>query len=488
MVVRPLPEKEAPWPIVVNRQGLLTATWGSKKGADLLWHFLNKARWEIKNQNLSTSVKDIIFQESRPEILKSIESAKVGNSLSQGTYNTLLRAFVEVGYLTNQPYSDTFTVHLAAIEQAFLNPPQKPGRAPKKPKNTDETCINLTHHTTDTISREEFNSLVEVCVNVSKMCQSLSIQVAKLTLLCQSLYQNPSSTAAPKEVLSATTEAQSNDIDSMLDAYDSSPLPPTSPVEEEAHPYEMLPWLTLDDAKAPTKIIVDPIPADHPHRHSEPDFRAWVAREMQQYLATKGFTVSVEYTAQADSGDSYSQDIEQPPPEQETPGDSLFPGYMNPNHYAIPDLRQGLREASQEVTLETPAQIKKRMERRKVDIFTLYAQLTNVSKVVKSKENQDGADMLVDVDATDEDITIAVEEIQDDPFWSKQMNLRTVANQLQNRVNERAKRGGMRKQTNGNRVNAPPALSVEENPYTLNLAALMAERPLPPPKGVVITT
>lgn len=465
MVTRP-PEKEAPWPFVVNRQHLLTASWGSKKGADLLWHFLNKARWEIKNQNLSTSVKDIVFQESRPEILKSIESAKAGNSLSQGTYNTLLRAFVEVGYLTNQPYSDTFTVHLAVIEQAFSNPPQKPVKSGTKPKRTHEFDVNLTHHTTDTISREEFNSLVEVCVNVSKMCQCLSIQVAELTQMCQSLYQNPSSNAAPEEVSNATTEVQSNAIEIMLDDND-SPLPPRG---ENPSPtlFEMLPWLSLDDAMAPTKILVERVPMDYPRREYEQDYRAWTLEQIQQSLLAKGVVASVEYVLPSCSVDSYSQ---QPRPYangQETMDDSLFPGYTNPNHYVIPDLSQGLQEARQEVVQETPAQIKRRMEHRKSDVFVLYARLTGVAKVVKSRENQDGADMLVDVDATDEDITIAVEEIQSDPFWSKQLNLRTVATQLQNRVNERLKR------TNGNGRVKRRIPTREEDPYSI--AALIAEQ------------
>src|SRR5258708_5565265 len=221
MVARPLQEKDAPWPIVVTRQSLLTASWGSKKGADLLWHFLNKARWEIKNQNLSISVKVITFQEKRTEIFKSIEAAKAGNSISQGTYNTLLRAFVEAGYMINQPYSDLFEVHLDVIEKAFLNPPQKPGKAGRKPKQTDEVCVNSTDYNTDTISRKEYDSLVEVCVNVSEMCQRLSIQVAELTQLCQSLTHYNMPQAASDAAPTATTGVQSNALEIMLNANDS---------------------------------------------------------------------------------------------------------------------------------------------------------------------------------------------------------------------------------------------------------------------------
>lgn len=359
MVARPQQqEKDAPWPIVVTRQGLLNAAWGSKKGADLLWHFINKARWEIKNQNLSTSVKVIIFQEKRTDIFAAIESAKAGNSISQGTYNTLLRAFTAAGYVVNQPYSDVFEVHLDAIEEAFTNPPQKPGGSGKRVRRIDETCVNSTHYNTDTISRKEYDSLLEVCVNVSKMCQSLSIQVAELTQLCQSLTHYNMPEAASDGSASASIQAQSNDIDSMLDAYDSSPLPPIATGEEKTAP--------VQDEK---------------------------------------------------------------PSSSDTPAKIVYP-----------DFREGLREYNQQIRMETPAQIKKRIDRRKADIFALYARLTNVSKVVKSKENQDGADMLTDIDATDEDITIAVEEIQKDAFWAKQMSLRVVANQLQSRVNDRKKR------------------------------------------------
>lgn len=238
MVARPQQEREAPWPLVVNRQGLLNAAWGSKKGADLLWHFLNKARWEIKNQNLSTSVKVIIFQEKRTEIFKAIESAKTGNSISQGTYNTLLRAFTEAGYVVNQPYSDVFEVHLDVIERAFINPPQRPGRADRKPREIHENCVNLTDYNTDTISRKEYDSLVEVCANLSKMCQNLSIQVAELTQLCQSLTHYNMPQAASDAGSSAVEGAQSNALENMLDANDSSPLPPTgeqAPSSEDSY-------------------------------------------------------------------------------------------------------------------------------------------------------------------------------------------------------------------------------------------------------------
>lgn len=393
MVARPQTpqEKEAPWPLVVTRQGLLTATWGSKKGADLLWHFLNKARWEIKNQNLSTSVKVIIFQESRSDIFKAIESAKLGNSISQGTYNTLLRAFVEVGYIVNQPYSDTFEVHLDAIEKAFTNPPQKAGRATRKPKAVDESCVNSTHYNTDTISREEFNSLVEVCVNVSKMCQCLSIQVAELTQMCQRLTHYNIPQEASDAGSNATIEAQSNALEIMLNANDS---PPKSPTGEKPE-------------------------TEDPSSQDEDQLSEKAEEEPGEHGAAGGYT-------QSGNGS----------------------GEQSPRRI-FPDLRQGLREFGMEARQETPAQIKKRMERRKSDIFALYARLTNVPKVVKSKENQDGADMLADIDATDEHITIAVEEIQADPFWSKQMNLRTVATQLQNRVSDRQKRESAQKRGNG---------------------------------------
>lgn len=191
------------WPIANTRQNLLNAAWGSGKGADLLYHFINKARWEIHNQRLSTETKDVVFQETRPELLASIIKAKdpdrtAGYTFSQGSYNRFLRAFIAAGYIENQPYSDTFAVHLETIEKSFAVAPPMPVELDRRRPRTDEDCVKLTHHTIDTITREEFNYMVELCVNVSKVCQQCVNKPEELTHLCQLLTQNSTIGAAPQ--------------------------------------------------------------------------------------------------------------------------------------------------------------------------------------------------------------------------------------------------------------------------------------------------
>lgn len=225
-VARPQEEKNnVPWRITFTRKDLLAAAWQSKKGADLLYHFLHRASWEAKNQKLAADATTISFQEERPKLFEAM--AKTGKTLSQGSYNTLLRCFGEVGYVTNEPYSDVFTVHTDIIAKAFTKPPQKPVRNGEKPNNTDESCVKMTHRHTDTISREEYNSMHEVCVNLSKMCQNLSIQVAELTQLCQSLTQNTSGSTAQEAPLVANDRGTNHALDNananaFLGAHDQS--------------------------------------------------------------------------------------------------------------------------------------------------------------------------------------------------------------------------------------------------------------------------
>lgn len=198
---------DPPWPIEFNRQSLLAICNGSGKGADLLYCLLNKARWEIHNQKLEQSVKTVKFHFDKADILKAL--AKAGKTISQGSYSANLQRFKNAGYITSEPYTPTFEIHLDVLKDAFANPPQP------------SESVKVSKRQTDTIGRKEYDDL---------MCQFviLTEKVSILTQLCQSLTQNTSFNAACENCLHSTAASQSNDYKSnkenLSDCVDTSSL------------------------------------------------------------------------------------------------------------------------------------------------------------------------------------------------------------------------------------------------------------------------
>lgn len=186
------PTGAVPWAIKFQMKDLLTACWGSKKGADLLYHFLLKASWERKNKDISETLKDIKFQESPA---KALEKCR----LSLGSYHTYLKHFVSVGYISKDAYSDEYTVHLDVIEAAFTNSPEKPVKEVSERRQSTSKSFNLKDCNFVTLPREEYELLLNLkdeCFKLKEMFQSLKDSYAQnleeLKEMFQSLKQNPS--------------------------------------------------------------------------------------------------------------------------------------------------------------------------------------------------------------------------------------------------------------------------------------------------------
>lgn len=194
-------ENNVPWRIAFGRKDLLAAAWGSKKGADLLYHFIHRASWEAKNQKLADDLNDIKVQSSLP---KALESA----SISRGCYHTYLKLFVEVGYVSMEPYGKDLTVHLAAIKSAFTSTPEKPTNEKDKPKQPRTKRYKLNDCTFVSLPAEEFEKMQEERFKMNEMVQSLNDSVAKLNLLVQSLNQNPSIYSTPEARLRAIFDSR----------------------------------------------------------------------------------------------------------------------------------------------------------------------------------------------------------------------------------------------------------------------------------------
>jgi hypothetical protein len=131
---------KVPWLISFQQKDLLTACWGSEKEANLLYHFLNKASWEAKNQGLE-SCKVIPFKEEHDKILKLVPMA-------EGTLIKYLKRFNLAGYVSSSRYGNNFTVNVEAIRAAFADPPEKPLSAPRgRPKGFKVSRIKKTENT-----------------------------------------------------------------------------------------------------------------------------------------------------------------------------------------------------------------------------------------------------------------------------------------------------------------------------------------------------
>ena len=206
------PTGNVPWIITFQRKDLLAAAWGSKKGADLLYHLLHRASWERKNKGLPETMKVIKFQENTPKVLEKTH-------LSLGTLHTYLKHFVSVGYISKEAYQDEYTIHTDVILAAFTNPPEKPGSETCERGQASEKSFKMKDCKFITLPREEYESLLSLkdeCFNLKEMFQSLKHDyaqtLAELKEMFQSLKQNPSIDENAQASVEANQNLQSNDL------------------------------------------------------------------------------------------------------------------------------------------------------------------------------------------------------------------------------------------------------------------------------------
>lgn len=208
---------KVPWLLSFQRKDLLTAAWGSKKGADLLYHFLHRASWEKENKHKNETLKDIKFQESTPKALEK-------SGLSLGSFHTYLKLFVSAGYLSTEAYSGEYTLHVEVIQQAFSQVPEKPGNDTCKRSYTPRDSYNLKDCNFVTLPREDYEMLMELkdeCFKLKEMFQSLKHDHAQMLeemkQIFQSLKQNATIYANGQANAEAFSDPKSNDLRDSLE-------------------------------------------------------------------------------------------------------------------------------------------------------------------------------------------------------------------------------------------------------------------------------
>ena len=208
-----------PWLIPFQRKDLLAACWGGGKEADLLYHFLHKASWEAKNNNLETSM--ISFKEEHDKILKDVPMA-------EGTLITYIKRFNLAGYISSGRYGNAFTVNVEAIQAAFTNPPAKPLSAPrgrpkgskvsrikrqKNIKTSEEIIETLENGEVSMISEpEEVLILKEKVLSLESEVLILKEKVLILEPLILKLKLSKSNEIAPQDTPEAKVSSQ-NDLE-----------------------------------------------------------------------------------------------------------------------------------------------------------------------------------------------------------------------------------------------------------------------------------
>ena len=111
---------------------------------------------------------------------------------------------------------------------------------------------------------------------------------------------------------------------------------------------------------------------------------------------------------------------------------------------------------------ETAAQIRKRVDRRADDLLALYCHLMG-DKITRSKENMEAMRELAQLDRTDEEVTLVMRNILDDPddFLARQLTPRKLATNFTPRL--RTARGNKPTKRNGH---APPGQEEPPRDYT----------------------
>lgn len=224
-------QQSCPWLIDFSQKDLLAAAWGSKKGADLLYHLLHRASWSAKNGKIKQEEMNDI------KVQISLERALQAASISRGCYHTYLNLFVKVGYVHYQPYSKEMIVHLGAIQAAFANPPERP---PVKTKQAQPKRFKMNDCTFVSIPAEEFKKMEEERFKLNLLVQSLNDSVAKLNLLVQSLNQNTTIYGTPEagsqEISSPRDDSEYRDDSEFFPAAVESP----DSTEEQSQPEEKI--------------------------------------------------------------------------------------------------------------------------------------------------------------------------------------------------------------------------------------------------------
>src|SRR5258707_8001672 len=84
---------------------------------------------------------------------------------------------------------------------------------------------------------------------------------------------------------------------------------------------------------------------------------------------------------------------------------------------------------------ETAKQKKARLDKRKEEILALYCQLLD-RKIVRSKDNLEGARLLAESEASDAEITQTYQTYKDHAFWGSQLHLKNIARLLDTTVSK----------------------------------------------------
>ena len=104
-----------------------------------------------------------------------------------------------------------------------------------------------------------------------------------------------------------------------------------------------------------------------------------------------------------------------------------------PETPAVGGSSKSAQEAAPEEKKETAKQRKARLDKRKDEILALYCELLG-RKIVRTKDNLDGAKLLAESDATDAEITQTYQTYKDHSFWGRQLHLRNIARLLDTTV------------------------------------------------------
>lgn len=305
---------KVPWIITFQRKDLLTACWGSEKEANLLYHFLNKASWEAKNNKLE-SCKIITFHETHDEILQLVPMA-------EGTLIKYLKRFNLAGYVSSGRYGNTFTVNTESIRAAFANPPEKPLSAPRgRPKGFKVSRIKKTENSETLENNAETSRIIEEKSEVSRFSEHeevstlkekvLSLELEVLSLkekvlilehLVLSLKLFETREATPEAVAEAKVSPQ-NDIEMIQNdieiegtySGESTIAAPGTDVPTHAlvsHPEHKFLW--FDDLMAPTIMVIRFTPSfPHPYfSEIEDKRRGHIADEIMWPLEQRGLKIA----------------------------------------------------------------------------------------------------------------------------------------------------------------------------------------------------
>lgn len=396
---KPEEKNSVPWRIAFTHKDLLAASWGSKKGADLLYHYLHRASWEAKNQKLPADLDDIKVQFSLPKVLEA-------TSLSRGSFHTYMKLFTEVGYVTSEPYSKEITIHLSAIKNAFSNVPEKPVKDGQETKQPRAKRFKLNDCTFVSLPAEQFEKMREESFKLNEMVQSLNDSVAKLNLLVQSLNQNTTIYSTPEARLREIFDARY-----ALEYRDDSDF-----LGEQASESETDQKTALSEKNLPDLDVL--------------------CEDMGLIpFSSANHSYSQEATTSQSQGLWLQEEkAHQSTPLQETVSAELFPPEQKPAPKVVfPDMTKDL--AQKDVRAVTPAQQKridaaerkaeeKRIKDREADLWRMAERIAGV--VVETKYATDSMKAMAKAKMSLEDIEVIMQKFADAGMF----DLTKIANYL----------------------------------------------------------